>query len=72
MSAPFAPTPTPRDYDALWFNQTFARLASALRGARREGADIEVGDARLILRSPDGTRFQVTVADDGTLSATAL
>ena len=34
--------------------------------------DIEVGEARLILRSPNGSRFSVTVDNLGNLSATAL
>ena len=34
--------------------------------------DIEVGEARLILRSPNGSRFSVTVDNSGNLSATAL
>ncbi|MFA7434716.1 MAG: hypothetical protein WCZ72_13535 [Gemmobacter sp.] len=38
----------------------------------KRGRDIEVGVARLILTSPDGTRWTVTVADDGTLAATSL
>ena len=34
--------------------------------------DIEVGDARLILKSPDGTRYSVTVDNSGNLSASSL
>ena len=34
--------------------------------------DVEVGEARLILRSPNGSRFSVTVDNSGNLSATAL
>lgn len=34
--------------------------------------DIEVGEARLILTSPDGTRYSVTVDNAGNLGATAL
>lgn len=39
---------------------------------RKVGQDVEISDERLILTSPDGTRFSVTVANDGTLSATSL
>lgn len=45
---------------------------------RKKGADIELsqGDGvrteRLIMTSPDGTRWSITVADDGTISATSL
>lgn len=45
----------------------------------KRGRDIELSggragtrDPRLILRSPSGFRFYLTVADDGTLGAVAL
>lgn len=34
--------------------------------------DVEIGAARLILTSPNGTRYSVTVDNAGTLSATAI
>ena len=34
--------------------------------------DVEIGEARLILRSPNGSRFSVTVDNSGNLSAAAL
>ena len=39
-----------------------------------DGGDIEVDDSAsgLILRSPDGTRYRVTVANGGTLSVSAV
>ena len=39
-----------------------------------DGGDIEVGDSAsgLILRSPEGTRYRVTVANGGTLTVTAV
>lgn len=43
----------------------------AQRFHRRDN-DVEIGGERLILTSPDGSRFSVTVANDGTLSATAI
>lgn len=39
---------------------------------RKVGQDVEIGGERLILTSPNGTRFSVTVANDGTLSATSI
>lgn len=39
---------------------------------RRTDNDVDIGNERLILTSPDGTRFSVTVANDGTLSATSI
>jgi hypothetical protein len=39
----------------------------------KRGRDIELAAGeRLILRSPDGSRFYLSVADDGTLTAEAL
>ena len=34
--------------------------------------DVEIGDARLILKSPNGTRYSVTVDNSGNLSASSL
>ena len=38
----------------------------------KRGQDIEVSPARLILTSPNGTRYSVTVDNSGNLSATAI
>lgn len=38
----------------------------------KRNRDIEVGQARLILTSPNGTRYEVTVSNAGALSAVAL
>ena len=34
--------------------------------------DVEIGDARLILKSPNGTRYSITVDNSGNLSASSL
>lgn len=39
---------------------------------RKVGSDVELGDNLLIIKSPDGTRFYLTVANDGTLSTTEI
>lgn len=40
---------------------------------RKIGTNIELGATeRLIVRSPDGTRWFLTVADDGTVGATSI
>ena len=60
------------------YNQTVeAERNRALEAADRQNikrqADIElVSGAKLILLSPDGTRWNITVANDGTLAAVAL
>lgn len=38
----------------------------------KRNRDVEIGRARLILTSPNGTRYEVTVDNTGTLSATSL
>lgn len=38
----------------------------------KRGRDIEVAPARLILTSPDGTRWTITVDNTGTIAATSL
>lgn len=37
-----------------------------------KNTDFEPHPGRIILRSPDGTRFFLSVADDGTLSTVAV
>jgi hypothetical protein len=40
---------------------------------RKRGTDVELGPAeRLILRSPNGARWQITVSNTGVVGATAL
>jgi len=53
-------------------NRLRADLDRRDRQNLKRGRDIEMGAARIILQSPDGSRFALAVANDGTLSATAL
>lgn len=39
---------------------------------RKQGQDVEIRGARLVLTSPNGTRYSVTVDNSGNLSATAI
>lgn len=39
---------------------------------RKQGQDVEIRGARLVLTSPNGTRYSVTVDNSGNLSTTAL
>lgn len=43
-------------------------------GSQAQIGDMEVTDATkgIVLKSPNGTRYRITVADNGTLTATAL
>ena len=38
----------------------------------KRGRDVEIGEGRLILTSPDGTRFKIEVDNAGTITATSL
>jgi hypothetical protein len=39
---------------------------------RKVGQDVELSGERLILKSPDGTRWSITVSNAGAISATSL
>lgn len=65
------PSPPP-GYSLADQSETRRALEQALRRTHNKGEDIEVGVARLILTSPNGTRYSVTVDNSGTLSATAI
>jgi len=59
------------------FDQTIASLTNlAIEQAdqlnHKKNQDIEVGDGRLILKSPNGTRYKIEVDNSGNLSASAL
>lgn len=62
----------PEKWSPSYQNNLNTELASADRGNRKTGADIELVKERLVIRSPNGSRFALTVANDGTLSAAAL
>lgn len=38
----------------------------------KRNRDLEVSPGRLIIKSPNGTRYSITVSNTGTISATAL
>ena len=48
------------------------QIEQADRENHKRGQDVEIGDGRLILTSPDGTRYSVEVDNAGNLSATAV
>ena len=48
------------------------QIERADRENHKRNRDIEVGVGRLILTSPDGTRYSVTVDNAGNLATTAL
>jgi hypothetical protein len=61
-----------RNYDFVQENQRNNLIEQADNLNRKKNQDVELRSERLILQSPDGTRFSITVANDGTISATSL
>lgn len=61
-----------RNYDYVQENQRNNLIEQADNLNRKKNQDVELRNERLILQSPDGTRFSITVANDGTISATSL
>lgn len=61
------PIRTLRDVDA-WRRE----LERADRENQKRRQDVELGVASVVLTSPDGSRWRLTVDDSGTLGATAL
>ena len=47
-------------------------LEAADQQNHKRNRDVEIGQARLILTSPNGTRYEVTVDNSGNLSTTSL
>lgn len=61
-----------RTYDPLREQRRNGLIEQADSGNHKRGRDVEIGDARLILTSPDGTRYAVEVDNAGNLSASAV
>ena len=65
------PTPA-NDYSGPQLREAFATIEQEDQLNHKRLQDVEVGDARLILKSPNGTRYCITVDNSGNLGATAL
>lgn len=66
------PSPPPQ-YDPLYEGEKNRVLEQSDFQNLKRLADVEVVDPqRLILRSPNGTRYKITVSNSGVLSATTL
>lgn len=59
-------------YDPTTINQMNLLIEQADDLNHKKNQDVEVGAARLILKSPNGTRYSITVDNAGTLGTTAL
>lgn len=65
------PPPGP-GYDSDNEAQTRTLIEQEDRRNLKTGRDVAVGSARLILTSPNGSRFSVVVSNAGALSTVAL
>ena len=64
--------PAPKEYDPLDQTNIRRELQQADDANRKQNADVDILSSRLILQSPDGTRWSVTVDNSGALSTTLL
>lgn len=63
----------PQSYDQQNESETRAEIERADAQNRKRGQDIELGQTeRLIMRSPDGTRWSITVDNIGDVVGVAL
>jgi len=63
----------PREYLQSYFATVLQQISRLLTLTYSKNADVELNSTqRLIIVSPDGTRYEVTVDNAGVLSATAV
>ena len=62
----------PDQYSATIEGQRNLVIEKADGLSHKKNRDIEVGVGRLILQSPNGTRYQITVSDAGVVGASAV
>jgi len=65
------PIPAPR-YEMGRESERNRALEQADQQNHKRGRDIEVNPGRLIVTSPDGTRWKIVVDDLGTVTAEAI
>lgn len=59
-------------YDATNEGQARAAIAREDGNNRKVGTDVEVGGSKLVLKSPNGNRWNITVSNAGVIAAVAL
>ena len=64
--------PPAREYDVNIAGFRNLELEQADQQNHKKRQDVEIGAARLVLESPNGTRYSVTVDNSGNLSASSL
>lgn len=63
----------PGTYLQSYFAPILQQIAKLLTTSYQKGSDVELNaDQRLIIVSPDGTRYQIEVDNSGVLSASAV
>lgn len=68
MKLPIAPT----GYSAADQRELRRTLEVEDAGNHKRNRDVEIGVGRLILTSPNGTRYSITVSNAGVISAVAV
>jgi hypothetical protein len=58
----------PERYDPRWASEVKREVDNVNQRAHKREQDIEVGGARVILTSPNGTRYALTIDNAGALS----
>lgn len=64
--------PPGQSYDRMQEADRIRQIEQADRNNHKRGQDVEIGQASLILTSPDGTRYSVEVDNAGTISTSAV
>lgn len=59
-------------YDASREADRNRQIEAADASSHKRGRDVEVSPGRLILKSPDGTRWSIEVDNSGTITAAAI
>lgn len=63
----------PGTYLQAYFAPVLQQIARLLTTSYQKGSDVELNaDQRLIIVSPDGTRYEITVDNSGTLSTSTV
>ena len=65
------PSP-PHEYAVTNESQRNLVIEQADNLNHKKNRDVEIGDGRLILKSPNGTRYQITVSNAGVIGASAV
>jgi len=63
----------PGTYLQAYFAPVLQQIARLLTTSYQKGSDVELNsDQRLIIVSPNGTRYEITVDNSGTLSTSTV